>query len=201
MSHGLEWILPKETEQQTCGGGGCPKDTTGARINSKDHRTIYIGRDTQLNSCPEQVQLGEVAQSHVLVVWVSPRTVQPLENLWWCLISYMVKNYTIKILLALFFPFECFPSDCNPIFCLVCFICLSLLTAWKLPQNHKHFSISKQETIAVMTTLLFFDIKGLLILYMEPSSFGPHPSRQNLISECTINNTTNQEWRLSLESI
>lgn len=31
-----------------------------------------------------------------------------------------------------------------------------------------------------MSTLLFFDIKGLLILYMEASSFGPQPSRQNI---------------------
>lgn len=126
------------------------------------------------------------------LVWVSPRIVQPLENLWWCLICYMVKNHTIKILPDLFSPFGCFLSDCNPICCLACFICLSPLTIWKLPQNPQTFHISKQETTAFMTALLFFDIKGLLILYMEPSSFGPPPSRQKIISEC-INNTTSQE--------
>lgn len=128
------------------------------------------------------------------LVWVSSRTVQPLENLWWCFINHMVKNCTIKILLDLFFPFECFSSDCNPIFCLAYFTSvLVYLLPGNSHKNHKHFRILKQETIAFVTALLFFDIKGLLILYMEPSAFGPHPSRQNIISEYTVNNTTSQE--------
>lgn len=101
-----------------------------------------------------------------ILVWVSSRTVQPLGNLWWCLISHMVKNCTIKILLDLFFPFECFSSDCNPIFCLAYFTSVSVyLLPGNSHKNHKHFRILKQETIAFMTALLFFDIKGLLILY------------------------------------
>lgn len=117
-----------------CVGGGRPKDTSGVRISSRKITESYtleeICSQTPAQSRSSQMRLFRATSC---LVWVSPRTVQLLENLWWCLISYMVKNHTIKILLDLFSPFECFSSDCNPIFCLACFICLSLLITWKLP--------------------------------------------------------------------
>lgn len=108
--------------------GGCPKGIRGTRISSVKITESYtleeITGDIYTSSRSDQIQLDKVAQSHVQLSLSISKEVDSTTfgKLVAVFNQFLGENCTVEILLDWDFPFECFSSGSNLIFCSACFI-------------------------------------------------------------------------------